>query len=94
MYRHIKPFGVPDLTFIGFGSSLFGATSSEASALWIGAYLSRGESILPAEEEQKRITQQKLEWLDVRCQDKHCNGTNVVPFSLHSIDEVLLLEPA
>ncbi|PWN35407.1 FAD/NAD(P)-binding domain-containing protein [Meira miltonrushii] len=89
MYRHIKPFGVPDLTFNGFGSSLFSATSSEASALWIGAYLSRGESMLPSEKEQKRITQEKLEWLEVRCQGKHSNGTNVVPFSMHTIDEVL-----
>lgn len=89
MYRHIKPFGVPDLTFNGFGSSLFSATSSEASALWIGAYLSRGESMLPSEEEQKKITKEKLEWLEIRCQGKHSNGTNVVPFSIHTIDEIL-----
>ncbi|MCO5613624.1 hypothetical protein L7F22_067902 [Adiantum nelumboides] len=89
MYRHIKPFDVPDLTFNGFGSSLFSATSSEAGALWIGAYLARGESMLPPLEEQKRITQEKLEWLEIRCQGKHSNGTNVVPFSMHSIDEVL-----
>jgi cation diffusion facilitator CzcD-associated flavoprotein CzcO len=89
LYRHIKPFDVPGLTFNGFGSSLFGATSSEASALWIGAYLQKGEVMLPSEEKQKTIVKQKLDWLDVRCQSKHSLGCNVVPFSMHTIDEVL-----
>ncbi|SAM83223.1 uncharacterized protein UBRO_20750 [Ustilago bromivora] len=31
----------------------------------------------------------KLEWLDARNNGKHAHGTNLVPFSLHSIEDTL-----
>ncbi|PWN91861.1 FAD/NAD(P)-binding domain-containing protein [Acaromyces ingoldii] len=89
LYRHIKPLYVEDLTFNGYNSSLFCPTSSESAALWIGAYLSKGDAMLPKLEEQVRATKEKLAWLDKRSMGKHASGTNLVPFSLHSIDDTL-----
>lgn len=90
LYRHIKPIFVDDVTFNGFNSSLFCPTSSEAGALWIAAYLARGNSMLPeTREEQMRETREKLDWLEERSKGKHAHGTNLVPFSLHSIDDTL-----
>lgn len=88
LHRHILPIGVPNLTFNGYNSSLFCPTSSEAAALWISAHLA-GLTTLPSQEIMMQQAKLKLEWLDARSNGKHAHGTNLVPFSLHSIDDTL-----
>lgn len=88
LHRHILPIGIPDLTFNGYNSSLFCPTSCEAAALWIVAHLD-GQIALPDEETQRRIAREKLDWMEERGKGKHAKGTNLVPFSLHSIDDIL-----
>ncbi|CDR87229.1 related to Dimethylaniline monooxygenase [N-oxide forming] 3 [Sporisorium scitamineum] len=88
LHKHILPIGVPNLTFNGYNSSLFCPTSSEAAALWISAHLA-GLTHLPPEDEMLEAAKIKLEWLDARSNGKHAHGTNLVPFSLHSIDDTL-----
>ena len=88
LHKHIMPIGVPNLTFNGYNSSLFCPTSSEAAALWISAHLA-GLTTLPPEDEMLEQAKLKLEWLDARSNGKHAHGTNLVPFSLHSIDDTL-----
>lgn len=88
LHKHILPIGVPNLTFNGYNSSLFCPTSSEAAALWISAHLA-GLTHLPPEDEMLQAAKQKLAWLDARSNGKHAHGTNLVPFSLHSIDDTL-----
>lgn len=89
LYRHIKPLYVDDLTFNGYNSSLFCATSSEAASMWIATYLAEGQAMLPPLNEQVEQTKTKMAWLDERSGGKHAHGTNLVPFSLHSIDDTL-----
>ncbi|SPO27735.1 related to Dimethylaniline monooxygenase [N-oxide forming] 3 [Ustilago trichophora] len=88
LHKHILPIGVPNLTFNGYNSSLFCPTSSEAAALWISAHLA-GLTKLPSDEDMLEAAKLKLEWLDARSNGKHAHGTNLVPFSLHSIDDTL-----
>ena len=88
LYRHILPIGIPNLTFNGYNSSLFCPTSSEAAAIWIVAYLDN-QIQLPDLETQRHSAKTKLEWLESRSKGKHAHGTNLVPFSLHSIDDTL-----
>ncbi|PWN42411.1 FAD/NAD(P)-binding domain-containing protein [Ceraceosorus guamensis] len=99
LYRRVLPCSplASGITFNGFSSSLFCPTSSEAVALWIAAYLSQGRRMLPSSnlsrEAQLDILRTKaeldLEWLGERSGGHHARGTNVVPFSLHTIDELL-----
>lgn len=88
LHNHILPPGVPNLTFNGYNSSLFCPTSSEAAALWISAHLA-GLTNLPSEEQMREGARRKFEWMDERARGKHAKGTNLVPFSLHSIDDTL-----
>lgn len=44
---------------------------------------------LPSPEEQKRSAIAELAWMQERTGGKHSRGTNLVPFSLHNIDDML-----
>jgi cation diffusion facilitator CzcD-associated flavoprotein CzcO len=88
LYRQILPIGVPDLTFAGYNSSFFSPLSAEMSAAWIGAHLA-GALTLPSANEQRRLVGERLAWMAERTRGRHARGTNIIPFSLHNIDEVL-----
>lgn len=89
-YRHILPIGVPDLSFIGFASSLFCPLTAEVSALWLAAHLAEQRLLsLPTEEEQRRLAEQEARWLEQRSNGKHAKATSIVPFSMSFIDELL-----
>lgn len=88
LYRQILPIGVPDLTFAGYNSSFFSPLSAEMSAAWIGAHLA-GALTLPSASEQRRLVGERLAWMAERTRGRHARGTNIIPFSLHNIDEVL-----
>lgn len=88
LYRQILPIGVPDLTFAGYNSSFFSPLSAEMSAVWIGSYLAGGHTV-PSEAEQRAQVDARLAWMRERTQGKHAKGTNIIPFSMKNIDEVL-----
>ncbi len=88
LYNCVKPIGVQNLTFNGYNSSFFSALSAEIGALWTAAYIG-GDISLPSESEQARLTDERLAWMEKRTEGKHARGTNVIPFSMHQIDELL-----
>lgn len=88
LYKCVMPVDVNNLFFNGFNSSFFSALSAEMGALWICAYLD-GQLKLPPESEMKRLTDERLAWQEQRTEGKHARGTNIIPFSLHQIDELL-----
>ncbi|MEU8255562.1 NAD(P)/FAD-dependent oxidoreductase [Micromonospora inaquosa] len=88
LYRQILPIGVPRLTFAGYNSSFFSPLSAEMAAVWTAAYL-RGGITLPAEDRMRDEVCSRLAWMTARTNGRHARGTNIIPFSMHNIDEVL-----
>jgi dimethylaniline monooxygenase (N-oxide forming) len=88
LYRSMIPIGVPALAFNGYNSSLFSQLNVEVGALWLADLLG-GQLRLPAEKEQRRIVAERLSWMEARTEGRHAKGTNLIPFSLHHLDELL-----
>jgi dimethylaniline monooxygenase (N-oxide forming) len=88
LYRCILPTGVKNLAFNGYNSSFFSPLSAEMGALWIASLLG-GALQLPPEAEQRAATDRRLRWMEERTEGKHARGTNIIPFSMHQIDELL-----
>ncbi len=88
LYRCILPPMVKGLAFNGYNSSFFSPLSAEMGALWIADYLG-GKMVLPAVKEQLRLTDERLAWMAERTEGKHARGTNIIPFSMHQVDELL-----
>lgn len=88
LYRQIHPIDVPDLDFAGFNSSFFSPLSAEVSAIWIGSRLG-GHHRTPSREEMLEETRNRLTWMRERTGGMHARGTNIIPFSMHNVDEVL-----
>ena len=88
LYKNILPPTQAGLAFNGYNSSFFSPLSAEMGALWIAGYL-MDDLKLPAVAEQLRITDERLAWMEERTEGKHARGTNIIPFSMHQIDELL-----
>ncbi len=88
LFRNIKPVDVARLYFSGYNSSFFSPLSAEMAAIWI-AYDLLGALRLPSSAEQRRDLTVRLKWMDERTDGHHAHGTNIIPFSLHNIDEIL-----
>ncbi|MEO7127092.1 MAG: NAD(P)-binding domain-containing protein, partial [Nakamurella sp.] len=88
LYQQIFPINVKDLTFAGYNSSFFSPLSAETSAIWIGSYLG-GNHQPPDRETMLAQTRERLAWMRERSRGHHARGTNLIPFSLHNIDETL-----
>ncbi|WP_125776725.1 flavin-containing monooxygenase [Antribacter gilvus] len=88
LWRQILPHDLPHLTFSGYNSSFFSPLSAEVGAVWTGAYLA-GLVELPPLDERRRLVAERVHWLQERTNGRHARGTNVIPFSLHNIDETL-----
>lgn len=88
LYRTMLPPHVPRLAFNGYNSSFFSQLNAEIGALWLAQYL-RGGIQLPPVAEQDREISERLAWTAARTDGKHSKGTNIIPFSLHQIDELL-----
>lgn len=88
LYRSIIPVGTPGLLFNGYNSSFFSQLNAEVGALWIADFLGGGIS-LPGEAEQNAYIDSRLAWMEARTDGKHSKGTNIIPFSIHHIDELL-----
>ncbi|MGV9672072.1 flavin-containing monooxygenase [Gordonia sp. NPDC003504] len=88
LYRHILPIDVPNLSFAGYNSSFFSPLSAEMAAVWTGSYLA-GQHTVPSKDEMRAFVAERVAWMEQRTDGHHARGTNVVPFSLHNIDELL-----
>lgn len=88
LYRQILPHDVPGLYFCGYNSSFFSPLSAEVAALWIVEHLD-GRLSLPPEEERRAHVAERLRWMEWRTDNHHARGTNVIPFSMHGIDDAL-----
>lgn len=88
LYRFILPHDVPGLAFCGYNSSFYSPLSADIAALWIVNHL-MGHSVMPPLEERRRLVARRLAWMEERTDGKHARGTNLIPFSLHNIDESL-----
>lgn len=88
LYRFILPHDVPALAFCGYNSSFYSPLSAQIGALWIANYL-MGGAVMPPVEERRRIVSERLKWMEERTEGKHARGTNIIPFSLHNVDESL-----
>ena len=88
LYQYIQPLGVPRLSFVGYNSSFFSPLSAEVAALWIADYLMGGHELPPVKEQRHQIAE-RLRWMRERTEGKHSRGTNVIPFSMHNIDDTL-----
>jgi len=88
LYRQILPHQVRGLTFAGYNSSFFSPLSAEMSAVWIASLL-LGLHDLPPEDVRRKHVAERLVWMEERTNGMHARGTNIIPFSMHNIDEVL-----
>lgn len=88
LFRQILPHDVEHLTFCGYNSSFFSPLSAEVAALWIAQHLD-GALTLPRVEERRAQVAARLRWMEERTEGKHARGTNIIPFSVHNIDEML-----
>jgi cation diffusion facilitator CzcD-associated flavoprotein CzcO len=88
LYKSILPVDVPRLLFNGYNSSFFSQLNAEIAALWIVEYLSGGVK-LPSRDEMNRWIDRRLAWMIGRTDGRHSHGTNIIPFSMHQIDELL-----
>lgn len=88
LHLNIAPLDVPHLSFAGYSSSFFSPLSAEVSAVWIGHHLIGGHE-LPARGPATERIDERLAWMQGRTDGRHSRGTNVIPFSMHAIDEVL-----
>lgn len=88
LYRSMMPIGVPRLAFNGYNSSFFSQLNAEVSALWLANML-KGGFDLPTDEVQNAYVDRRLAWMEERTDGKHSKGTNIIPFSVHHMDEML-----
>src|SRR3989344_1833858 len=88
LYRSILPVGMPRLAFNGYNSSFFSQLNCEIGALWLANHL-RGGLQLPRPDQMNAQIDRRLAWMEERTDGKHSKGTNIIPFSVHNIDELL-----
>ena len=88
LYRSMVPLGVPRLLFNGYNSSFFSQLNAEIGAIWLAALVA-GRLRLPDEGRMSAAIDRRLAWMEARTGGKHCKGTNIIPFSIHHIDELL-----
>jgi dimethylaniline monooxygenase (N-oxide forming) len=88
LHRQIVPLDVPDLSFVGYNSSFFSPLSAEVAALYVADRLAGNDRVGDRRAALARIDR-KLAWMEERTQGRHARGTNVIPFSMHNVDEVL-----
>jgi dimethylaniline monooxygenase (N-oxide forming) len=88
LYRSMIPTGVPRLAFNGYNSSFFSQLNAEVSALWLAELLSGRAPLAPVADREAYIDE-RLAWMEARTDGKHSKGTNIIPFSVHHMDELL-----
>ena len=49
-----------------------------------------GTMHLPSVDERRSLVERRLRWMEQRTEGRHARGTNIIPFSMHNIDEMLI----
>ncbi|MCA0157458.1 NAD(P)/FAD-dependent oxidoreductase [Tsukamurella sp. M9C] len=88
LYRFILPHEVPGLAFVGYNSSFFSPLSAEMASLYV-AHVLDGAAELPPVPERREQVSARLRWMRDRTEGHHARGTNLIPFSMHNIDEII-----
>lgn len=88
LYNSILPLDVPRLAFNGYNSSFFSQLNCEVGAFWLLEHLKGGVTLPPKDACNAEIDR-RLAWMEARTDGKHSKGTNIIPFSIHHIDELL-----
>ena len=88
LYRSMLPVYLPRLAFNGYNASLFCQLNCEMGALWLADLLG-GRLKLPSAHVQNDNISNRLAWMEAFSQGHHAKGTNLTPFSLHHLDELL-----
>ncbi len=88
LYRAVLPVDIPTLAFNGYNSSFYSQLCTEIGALWLIEFL-RGGITLPSADQMNAYIDVRLEWMEERTDGKHAKGTNIIPFSVHHMDELL-----
>lgn len=89
LYKNQLPFGTKKMAFNGYNSSFYSQLSSEIGALWLAEYFTGGLKNLPSEAEMLRKTDEQLAWSKERSAGKNSRGTNIIPFTMNHVDELL-----
>lgn len=88
LYKNQLPIGTHNLAFNGYNSSFYSQLSSEIGALWLAEYFTGGLN-LPNNEELINHTDKQLAWSKERSNGKNSKGTNIIPFTMNHVDELL-----
>ena len=88
LYRQLIPLDVKNLAFSGYNSSFFSQLNAEIGSVWIAANIA-GLIKLPDRQTMLNQIDKRLAWMEKRTENKHARGTNIIPFSVHNIDELL-----
>ena len=88
LYRSMLPVYLPRLAFNGYNASLFCQLNCEIGALWLADLLG-GRLKLPSANVQNDSISGRLAWMEAFSDGHHAKGTNLTPFSLHHLDELL-----
>lgn len=88
LYRQIQPLRVDDLSFAGYNSSFFSPLSAELASIWIASLLT-GRHDVPEWSLRAHEVVERLRWMEERTEGRHAHGTNIIPFSMHNIDELM-----
>ena len=88
LYKNQMPIGVANLAFNGYNSSFYSQLNSEIGALWLAEAFTNGFK-LASDPEKITKTKRQLAWSKERTKGKNSRGTNIIPFSLNHIDELL-----
>lgn len=89
LHRQLIPLDVKNLAFNGYNSSFFSQLNAEIGAIWIAANIQGGIK-LPTRAVMLSQIDKRLAWMEKRTENKHARGTNIIPFSVHNIDELLV----
>lgn len=88
LYKNQLPFDTTRLGFNGYNSSFYSQLSSEIGALWLAEYFTDGLN-LPSKDEMLRETDKYLAWSKERSNGKNSKGTNIIPFTMNHVDDLL-----
>jgi dimethylaniline monooxygenase (N-oxide forming) len=88
LYRNLLHPDVPRLGFVGYNSSLYSQLTSEIGARWLAERF-EGRLRLPAREAMLRDVRERWEWLRTRRPRGTANGTCLIPFNFHYINDLL-----
>ena len=88
LYRNILHPDVPRLGFVGYNASLYSQLTSEIAARWLARHF-LGRVPLPPRAAMLRHVAQRWAWVRENRPRGTANGTCIIPFTFHYVDDLL-----